>query len=148
MPDSRLQEFLQKIAQIESSGGKDLNHKEIQHGIHEGDQAIGRYGMMPNTVRELINRRRTEQTMTPDLQDLDAMDSQKMKQTIESNPELEQQLAEQLGKRVIRRQVADEDKAAYSWNMGHNLAPEEITQEKLQQSPYVDKFQKLKGLMK
>lgn len=146
-PTIKVKDFINKIMQIESSGGKDLAHKEMQHGIHEGHRAIGRYGLMPNTVKELINRRRIQGTMTPELQDLDQLSPEEMKVRLESNPELEQQFAEQLGNKVIRQNVGEEDKAAYSWNMGHNLPSSEITSEKLEQSPYVEKFRKLKGIM-
>jgi len=148
MPTIKVKDFINKIMQIESSGGRDIQHPEMQHGIHEGHKAIGRYGLMPNTVKELINRRRTQGTMTPELQDLDAMSPEQIKATIESRPDLEDQFAEQLGTKVIRQQGGDEDKAAFSWNQGHNIQPANITEEKIKESPYVQKYQKLQGLMK
>src|SRR5260221_13177133 len=81
-----IKDFLQKIQQIESSGGKNLEHPTVEGGIQAGDQAIGRYGLMPNTIKELVNRRRLEGTSTPELQDLSQIDGQSMKQHIEANP--------------------------------------------------------------
>ncbi len=39
--------ILDAISQVESSGGKNLNHKTMQHGIHAGMTAGGKYAMMP-----------------------------------------------------------------------------------------------------
>ena len=142
-----LNEFLQRIQQIESSNGQNMDHPVVQNGIQAGDQAIGRYGLMPNTVRELINRRRLQGTSTSELQDLSNMPSDEMKQHIEANPDLEDDLAQQLAIKVTRDQQGDEDKAAYSWTNGHNLTPDKISPEQLEDSPYVQKFRKLKGLM-
>lgn len=46
---------LQIIMALESSGGRDLAHATIENprSIHRGTAAIGRYGMMPVTLREL-----------------------------------------------------------------------------------------------
>jgi hypothetical protein len=109
--------------------------------------AIGRYGLMPNTVKELINRRKINGSMTTDLQDLDNSTPEEMKSKIEGDPDLENELANQLANIVTRKQMGDEDKAAYAWQNGHNLAPEQITPDKLQQSSYVKKFQQLGGMM-
>lgn len=141
------QRLLENISQIESSGGKDLKHKEIQHGIHEGTRAMGKYGLLPNTVKELINRRRLTGQLTPDMQELNEMSPEEMKSKIEANPDLEDQLAQQLASHVVERQLGDEEKAAYSWNSGHNLNPQDITPEKLNKSEYVQKYRKLKTMM-
>lgn len=142
-----LNEFLQKIEQIESSGGKNTDHPVVEEGIQAGDQAIGRYGLMPNTIRELVNRRRMQGTTTGELQDLSNMPSPEMKHYLEQNPGLEDELAKQLATKVTRDQLGDEDRAAYSWTMGHNLQPTDITNEKLNESPYVQKYRKLKGML-
>ena len=52
----KVQRFLKTIQMIESSGGKNFNHPEIESGIHEGHRAIGNYGLMPNTVQEIATR--------------------------------------------------------------------------------------------
>lgn len=142
-----LNEFLQKIQQIESSGGKDLDHPVVESGIQAGDAAIGRYGLMPNTVRELVNRRRLNGTSTGELKELAEMDSPTMKKHLEANPDLEDELANQMATLVTRRQLGDEDKAAYSWTNGQNLSPDQISDEQLDNSPYVQKYRKLKDIM-
>jgi len=141
-------EFLKRISQLESSGGQNTDHPVVQSGIQEGEQAIGQYALMPNTVRELINRRRLQgNEISPELQNIHKMPSPDMKKYIEENPNIEDDLANQLATKVIQGQVGDEDRAAYSWKMGHNLTPDRITDEKLNTNPYVQKYRNLKNLM-
>jgi hypothetical protein len=144
--------FLDAISQIESSGGKNMDHPMLQHGLQQGTSAMGKYALMPNTVKEIINRRRQAGTMTTDLSDLDQMSPQDMKTKIEGDPELEDELAKSLAVRVLQRQLGDEDKAAYSWTMGHNLSPHDIPDDKLNDmsskgGQYVDKFRRIKDQM-
>lgn len=142
-----LNDFLQKIQTIESSNGRNTNHPMVQNGIQAGDQAIGRYGLMPNTVRELVNRRRADQTSTSELEDLAKMPSDQMKQYIEQNPGLEDSLAKQMATMVTRKEGGDEDRSAYAWTNGHNLAPDQISDDQLDTSPYVQKYRKLQNMM-
>lgn len=135
----QVQHFLKNISSIESSNGQNLNHPLIQHGIHTGDTAIGQYGLMPNTVNEVLNRMRMNGTITPDLQKLQNMDHNTLKATIEQNPQLEDQIAQSLAQRVLDRQPT-EDMAAYSWHQGTNLTPEKIQQSSYLQNPYTQKY--------
>lgn len=140
---NQIKKFLNNISQIESSGGKNQNHPEIKSGIHQGDKAIGRYGLMPNTVSEVLNRMKSAGTLTPEMEELQKLDSKKLKEKMESNPELQDKVAESLADRVLTRQ-GDEEKAAYSWHKGHNLNPEKV-KEDYENSDYVKKYKKLIG---
>lgn len=143
-----IQQFLNQIEQVESSGGTNTNHPVITaNNLQQGTRAIGRYGLMPNTVRELVNRRRIRGTVSPDMLDVANMPPEQMKSYIEANPEMEDQFANDLANHVIQRQGGDTDKAAYSWIQGHNLSPDQITPEVLDQSPYVQKFRRLTPLL-
>lgn len=147
MPLVDKKRFLNTISQLESSGGQNTQHEPMTSGIQAGTTAIGQYGLMPNTVKELVNRRRVRGTSTPELQDLADMDPQRMKVYIEGNPGLEQQLADELATKVITRQEGDPERAAYSWKQGDNLKPDEITDDQLNASPYVQKFRRLNDMM-
>lgn len=139
-----IREFLDKIQQIESSGGQDTDHPVVtKDNLQQGTRAIGRYGLMPNTVRELVNRRRVRGTVSPDMVDVGNMPPEQMKSYLESNPEMEDQLANDLANHVIQRQGGDVDKAAYSWQMGSNLTPDQIDPDQLENSNYVQKFRRL-----
>jgi hypothetical protein len=141
--------FLKTISQLESSGGKDLEHPTMQEGIQAGTSAIGKYGLMPNTVKEIINNRRNNGAMTQQLQDLDGMNPKEMKEYIEANPDVEDELANTLALKVLRNQMGDEDKAAFAWHQGDNLKPEDISTQKLNDTntvggKYVEKFRRIK----
>jgi hypothetical protein len=133
--------FLNTIGMIESSGGQNFDHDLIKSGIHKGHKAAGTYGLMPNTVTETLNRMRQSGVSSPELESLRGLDPSSVKQTLESNPEIEKQLAEFMARRALDRQGTPE-KAAYSWFQGHNLTPEEIEARKYQDHDYVKKFRK------
>jgi hypothetical protein len=143
--DKKVKSFLKNISQIESSGGTNFNHDLIQKGIHAGHKAIGRYGLMPNTVNEVLNRLRLAGQLTPELQQLKNLDPETLKSTLEANPAMEDQIAESLANRVLERQQ-DEEKAAYSWHQGHNLSPKKISNSPYQEHDYVKKYKELKKL--
>ena len=133
--------MMESLAQIESSGGKNFKHKRIEdpNSVQYGDEAIGTYGLMPNTVKEIAGS-----DQSPEIRALLKLKSDQIKAALEGNPELEQQVARRLGEKVYDRQGGDIEKAAYAWNQGHNLPPERITKDKLQKSQYIQKLRALK----
>lgn len=143
--DDRVAQFLNAISNIESSGGRNTNHPEMESGIHAGQAAIGRYGLMPNTVNEVLNRMRLNGTLTEDLDQLRDLDPDTLRSALESRPDLEQEVAKSLANRVLERQ-GDEERAAYSWNQGHNLTPEQISEKPYRDSDYVRKYNMYKKL--
>lgn len=143
--DDKLKQFLENIKMIESSGGMDTSHKEMESGIHKGQSAFGSYGLMPNTIQEIINRKKlSEGKLDEDYKKLYKEDPDFIKAVLHARPDLEERLATDLANRVLQRAGGDEEKAAYKWNMGHNLPVERITPEKLDQSEYIKKFRSLR----
>lgn len=134
--------FLNLISQIESSGGKNTEHPVMEKGIHAGEQAIGQYGLMPNTVDELLNRAKRSGTMTVEMQKM-GREPASMKAEIEGDPEVEGALAKQLAEKVLSK-FPNQDMAAYSWNKGHNMTPEQVAGHDFENDPYVVKFKKIK----
>jgi hypothetical protein len=132
--------FLDVINQIESSGGSNFNHPEVDFGIQKGDSGIGNFGLMPNTVREILKRQAMAGRQPAALPD----DSAQMKAELESNPELERQLADELARKVLRANP-DPEMAAYAWNQGHNLKSDKIKERDYQEHPYVQKFKKIRS---
>ena len=130
MDSKRLKDFLDKIAALESSSGKNTNHRTIASGIHEGDAAMGKYGLMPNTVNLLDKS-------------LSKLPNLAKKKKLEANPELEEKLASKLAEKVLANQGGDEQKAAYAWLEGHNLSAEDIIKRNYKDSDRVKKFNAL-----
>ena len=115
--------FLNAISQIESSGGKNINHPISNAPLQAGQQAVGQYGLMPNTIQEMARRTRGPASITP------------------GSPE-EQQIANSLAGHVLNK-YQDPNMAAYAWHSGHNLTPDQIQQRDYMNDPYVQKFQKI-----
>lgn len=141
----KLDHFLNTIAMIESSGGKNFDHAQIQSGMHQGHKAAGTYGLMPNTVYDVLNQMRKEAPLEYEMQQLKEFNPREVKAAIERNPEIERKLAEKLATHVLDKQGGDEEKAAYSWFQGHNLSPESIDNQNYAQHDYVQKYKKYKG---
>ena len=135
--------FLWNIKQIESSGGKNVNHKPIASGKFKGTRAVGQWGLLQPTVKELVGRMRASGQSDPRYDKLPAMSRDQLEQHFKENPDVELNLARQLATHVLKRQHGNLHRAAYSWLHGHNLHPSEINKEKLGASDYVGKFRAL-----
>lgn len=133
-------QFLWNIMQIESSGGKNVNHPTVKYGISKGDRAIGRWGLLPNTIKDISNRMRAQGKLTPEIEKLASMDRDSMANHLNSNPHIELKLARFLANHVIKRNKGDLKRSAYAWNTGHNLFPSDITDDHILNSDYVAKF--------
>ena len=134
--------FLKAISDIESSGGKNTDHSEMESGIHTGESAVGEFGLMPNTSDEMINRMELDGRSSPELSALKGLSGNELKQAYGSHPELYKQVVDKLVEHVSR-DTNDPRVAAYRWNMGHNTPLKSITDKLLQSSPYVQKFQQI-----
>jgi hypothetical protein len=134
-----VERFLKTIAHIESSNGTDFNHPTIKSGPQKGQTAIGTYGLLPNTVDEIVDRAKD-----PQLNILKDMSPDEQKEYLESHPDTEHKAALFLAKNVLDKQ-GDPEKAAYAWNHGHNLSPEQVDARDYGDSDYVQKFNKISG---
>lgn len=112
--------FLHYISQLETSGGTNLDHKPVEHGLQAGDVAEGQYGVMPNTMDEL-NRRYPSSFNE------------------ESSPD---DYANVLANKVLNRSGGDETLAAGLWNQGHNTKPEDF--DKVRNSDYAQKYDQMR----
>lgn len=134
--------FLWTIMQVESSGGTNTAHKKMTAGIHAGESAMGRWGLMPNTVREMVTRASQSGKSSPALESLGAMDHAQMDKFFKKNPHVELEIARKLARHVMRRQGYNRERAAFAWNQGHNLFGNEVSHEDVHGHPYVASFRK------
>lgn len=139
--------FLQLISQIESSGGRDLAHSVIDSGIHKGDRAVGRYGLMPNTVETLNNIKKRDQQFGPDENITSQLNNDELDEFVQSNPRVEDNYANQLADYVLNKTDGDMEKAAFLWNQGQYTPKEDLTPELMEQTDYVQKFNQIKEMM-
>lgn len=130
---AKVKNFMDITKDIESSDGKDFNHKVMNQGIHKGTRAMGSYGLMPNTIKEFAKRLKT-----PELQELGDMSPEEMYARMESDPQFESKVAEPIMESVLSK-YGDQRLANYAYQHGHNLPAEKI-KEKMQGSERDLKF--------
>lgn len=135
-----LGEFKRKISGVESSFGEDLEHPVVEKGIQAGDKAIGEYAMMPNTIQEFARRMGNRK--------LASLPKELYPDYLEKNPKVQDEITNAALEHVFNRFNKDPEKAAYGWNQGHNLNPDSITKEKLDNSNYIEKFRNIKSKVK
>lgn len=112
--------FLWNIMQVESSGGKNTNHRRMASGMHKGHKAAGRWGLMPHSVNEMLNRMQNSGDSNPALEQMRGMNSQELDSHFKDNPKHELGIARYMANHAMERQGNDTNRAAYSWLMGHN----------------------------
>lgn len=132
--------FLWNISQIESSGGNNVNHKPIASGKFKGTRAIGKWGLLQPTIKELVGRMHASGKADPEYDKLVGMSHDTLQEHFKQNPQIELNLARQLAQHVMQRQHGNMNRAAYAWLHGHNLHPADINREKLGASSYVNKY--------
>jgi hypothetical protein len=137
------QKFLDIMKMIESSGGRNFNHSELKGGMHKGHRAIGSYGFMPNTVQEMVKRMRTAGIpISDELRQASRMNPQEMKEYMENNLGLEEELADYMADFVLDRFDGDMEKAAWAWEHGHNTKKDRFESNNYQDSARVSKFRR------
>jgi hypothetical protein len=136
--------FLWVIQQIESSGGRNTDHQVVQFGPQKGEKAIGRWGLLQPTIKEIIARSKINAGDIPKhLKVLSKMTRGALQDHLMRNPDTELELARVLGRHVLHRQRGDYKRAAWSWLHGHNLRPEDISDQDLAASDYVKRYDEL-----
>ena len=132
--------FLWNIMKLESSGGKNTNHPPVKLPSLKSQRALGKWGLLTSTVRDILVRRRAEGLQQKGFSEMEGMSNSDMNKYIRENPHIELELARYLAKHCIKRQAGDHRRAAFSWLNGHNLTPQEISESDLNTSDYVSKY--------
>lgn len=109
---------LDAIAQVETGGGKYMQHAPVQGAMHKGSSAIGKYGMMPTTIKE------TEK-------ELAGLSDAEIRKKISQDPELESKVASKYYDR-LRQQLGTNDPEAigYGWLQGITGAKKDLNEGK------------------
>jgi len=106
--------MLRTIASVETNNGQNVKHKPVG-GIHGGETAFGKYGLMPNTIRETIGMNRDLKTKHGKATNLKGDD---MRRYMEDNPGLEDAVAQRHLARLEHHFGQDPSKIGYSWLEG------------------------------
>ena len=140
LDEVKMQALLDVIRRLESTDGQNVEHKTMESGLHQGSSAIGEYGLMPNTVREIANRARKDKSLTPEMDMVSRMPEEAMKNHLNANPHIQRQFAEKMARRLMEKHMGSEEKVAEAWLKGHNIPTEKLTDEQLNSSDRVKKF--------
>lgn len=125
-----VQDFLRNIGLLESSGGTNMNHPEVTHGLNAGTSAVGQYGLMPLTAQDIDRQSGNNQ-----LQD---MDTDEVSDKLKQDPDLNQRLSETLASKLLNKNPSET--AAYKWENGQYSHPSD---NQLENSDRVRKFRVL-----
>jgi hypothetical protein len=139
--EEQIAPFLAKMSEMESSGGKNVDHKRMVAGIHAGDVAQGQWGLMPNTIKELTYTKGDERD--PKIEQLRGMPLDVITEEAKQNPELERKYAEALARKILTNSMGDEELAAVGWRYGHNLNEGKLQNIAKKKRGYLNRFKKL-----
>lgn len=136
-------DFLKLMSQLESSGGKNLNHKPSVHGTNPGDTAIGQYGIMPQTAYEVVHPTGGKVQTDPNMWQYNDLDKNQLAAEVAKNPDLEKAIAGQYADKVLNRAQSPEA-ASQMWLQG---ASHPISSYDLPDIQRVQKFQQLRNAL-
>lgn len=108
------------MSMLETSGGKDLNHRRMETGMHAGTAAQGRVGIMPHTAQELANRKRLSKTNDAVDDAIRKADPKVVEQYLQQYPEKLEEYENKLAEQVLTKTGGDPKLAAGAWLYGHN----------------------------
>ena len=127
------QKVLSAIEQVESSGGKNVNHKPTSVGT-----AYGKFAVMPAVIQDTIR-------LNPDLKRKYGkalrLKGQNLHNFMQDNPHLENEIATRHLARLEHHFGNNPDVLAYAWNHGVT-GTNKVLKEKhnIEEHPYVKKF--------
>lgn len=106
--------LLDAIAHVESSGGKYTDHVPAG-GMHRGDRAYGKYGLMPLTIKEIVSK-------NPEMRykhgKMLQMDSPQVHEYMSKKPGLEDKVAEAYYNRLNKVFRGKKEDIAMAWLNG------------------------------
>lgn len=107
---------LAAISFNETSGGLNMNHRVMRHGMHRGDRAGGRFGLMPLTVRDLISKNDVLRKYQPLL----GKTNEEISEAVTNDPQMDFDIAITHWKKL--RKSMGPRRAAYGWLHGLTAA--------------------------
>lgn len=131
--------FMKLIKAMESSGGKDTKHQVLDSGIHSGDSAVGDYGIMPNTVKEVAKRRLRDNEAIPSDDVVSNLDNNQVQTILKENPELAENYTKYLAEKIMDKTKGDPELGMTGWHFGHNLSADKLKEKAKANPDYINK---------
>lgn len=131
---------LKAIADVETSGGKNLAHKKITNpkSMHYGHTAGGSWGFMPKTVKEVVSGRMGAHDLSHH-KDVMNMDHQQITHKLNTDHEFAHDLAASHHAWLMGKTGNDHKRAAHAWYHGLG-ATRKVSDEEVGNHPYVKKY--------
>lgn len=107
--------MLHTIAEVESSGGKYMNHRQLAGPIHTGERAFGKYGLTPDIIRETVRLNHDLKSKYAKATHLKGDD---MHRFMQDNPSLEHVVAQKHLARLEHHFGQSPHKIGYAWLQG------------------------------
>lgn len=131
---SDVQNLKKIMSLLESSNRDQVTHRTMKDGMHKGDSAMGRYGVMPNTAKEMAVRNIADNTGSPLDGAIKSSSTANVKLMLKDNPDKYDQYVNDLAEHTLNNAEGDVPAAAAGWLFGHNLSAEQMRQ-KLEENP-------------
>ncbi len=125
---------LYALAQVESSGGKNLKHELIDSGLNKGTRAGGAFGITPLEAQEIIKR----EGLSEEYPDVLQGTPDDITNILNYDPELSEVLAKKEFERRKNVLGGDAEKAAYSWLHGVTGAKRTPNEQMIESKRYQD----------
>lgn len=132
------------LRELESSGGINKDHKKITYGIHEGHTAVGEFGLMPNTAREVVKLKKNKDSLDKILLGLPEDD---LDEFFAANPKKYTEIVDLLINVVGERAQWDIPTAATMWRWGHNLQKERAQEILIKNPKYLNRIKAILNSM-
>lgn len=125
-----MDKLLEAVSFNESSNGKNTKHEASDYGVQKGSKAVGQYGLMPNTIREMLNRNpNPAYDYLRNATDEELQAAIKTPTALQSSPKgLERDTAENLARLLINKHGDNLDNILAGWNAGHNASGDKLEQ--------------------
>ena len=107
---------LRAIAQVESNNGRNTNHATVNRGLNAGNSAIGKYGIMSVTAKDILGKSKNLSAKYPDAVN---MDDNQLHDYASKNPSFQDDIADRYYSRISRELGSEDPKIiAHSWLNG------------------------------
>ena len=131
--DYSREKILNAISQVESSGGKNVNHKPTSMGT-----AWGKYALMPSVIQDTIR-------LNPKLKQKHSkalrLQGENLNRYMQDNPNLEQEIASNHLNRLEHHFGHNPEAIAFGWNQGVTGTNKALkAKHNISEHPYVKKF--------
>jgi hypothetical protein len=133
--DYSREKMLNAISQVESSGGKNMNHKPTSQGT-----AYGRWAVMPSVIQDTIRLNpKLKQQYGKGLR----LQGDNLTHYMQDNPKLEQEIVNSHLNRLEHHFGHNPEAIAYGWNQGITNTNRSLKAKKdISAHPYVQKFKR------